>query len=74
MGTLKATAKAQVTITLMVESKGNWGEDASIAEVRRMGEKETVDAVRRALNGSDLSYTIQGKPKVGLITWEPSHD
>lgn len=70
----KATTKATVTLTLKVESEGHWGEDATIAEVRRVGGRETIGAVKRALKASGLDYTMTKEPEVGLITWSPAYD
>lgn len=66
-------ASASVTITLRVRSKGHWGKDATVAEVMRIGGRETIDAVKDALVQGGLSFETIGEPKVGAVTWEPQN-
>lgn len=62
-------ASAVVTLRLRVTSSGHWGGGATVAEVMRIGSRETVDSLKAALAKSGLQYEIVGEPEVGAITW-----
>lgn len=73
MTTITMGARASVTVTLEVHSRGHWGQDATVAEVMRVGGKETLQAIDNLIQAAQQKgVTIRrvGEPKVGAITWE----
>lgn len=64
-------SSASVTFTIRVTGGGHWGGEATVAEVMRMGGRETINAVTAALDAARLSYVMVGEPKIGAITWGP---
>lgn len=61
--------KAVVTVTLEIQSSGHWGGNATVAEVQRIGGRETLNALTTALTQGKLDYKIVGEPKIGAVTW-----
>lgn len=62
---------ASVTFTIRVTGQGHWGKDATVEEVMRQGGRETINAIKNALNAGGLRYEMVEEPKVGAITWGP---
>jgi len=62
---------ASVTFTIRVKGSGHWGKEATVEEVMRMGGRETIAKVEKALLEGKLNYQMVEPPKVGAVTWEP---
>lgn len=62
---------ASVTFTIRVTGKGHWGKEATVAEVQRVGGRETIAQVENALQKAGVQFAYVEKPKVGAITWGP---
>jgi hypothetical protein len=74
MTELRYSARAKLTLTIEVIGKSHWGDDATVAEVARIGGKETMNAIQHLIQDAakdGLRITIQGEPHIGVIAISP---
>jgi hypothetical protein len=69
MSEIHACASATIMITVEVTSRGHWGANATIEEVRRQGGQEALKELKDALRTIDAR--VIGEPKISIVTWEP---
>lgn len=65
---------AIVTVTLEVRGQGHWGGDATVAEVMRIGGRETLNGIENMIReyAGHERIRIVGEPQIGAVTWARS--
>lgn len=49
----ETTAKVKVRFVVEVDTRGAWGEDCSMGQIRKQGTEEAVNALRRAIEAAN---------------------
>ncbi len=65
------SVQAKVTVTLLIDCSSTWNDNTTIDQVRRQAIDDAHAVLRRMQDACRSRMTVQGKPKVSIISFDP---